>query len=102
MLKETKELVNYVLGLGSGAATGLGIGFGSMQIADYLAQIESIRNSMYSRATEITPELIQMVSETTDMVSKNGLCSGLVSIALAGFCAVPTYIFTKRYVESSE
>jgi len=76
--------LRYVIGTLSAGAAGFNLFGASERLADYITHIDSIRAAVYSRATEITPELIQQASVIADHVNRSELSIGLAQMVLAG------------------
>ena len=77
--------------LGVGGATSYCLVNGGFRIHDYYSHVKSVRDAVYSRATEITPEVMDAVAEATDLISKEGLNWGLAQVAAAGYVAFKVY-----------
>ena len=98
--KEKSERSRGITSLIGGIVTGIyspyNLGCGLHSIIRYNLTIDSVRDTIYTSADKITPEVIQQANEVISQVSREGLHSGMISMAIAGFFAATSYFLLRR------
>jgi len=74
-----------------GGTAGFNLFDAYVSVGKYLDQVDSIREAIYSKAPEITPELIKEASALVDSVSTMDINFSLIQTTLAGFCGAAAY-----------